>query len=71
MHGAELLQRAKQHADGIVEINGVDGQPLAEILAHRQPHSLSNVAAAKCCLNVSLEGEALQCIRWQNRPPCV
>lgn len=60
MHGAEFLKRAEQHADGIVKVDGVDRKPLAQILAHRQPHRLPDVPAAKGRLNVPFEGQALR-----------
>lgn len=52
MHGAILIQSPKQHADGVVEVDGVHSQPFEKVLSHWQPHSIPDIAAAKGRLDV-------------------
>ena len=59
MHGAVLIQSPKQHADGVVEVDGVHSQPFEKVLSHWQPHSIPDIAAAKGRLDVQLEGQSL------------
>ena len=58
--GTELLQRAEQHTDGIVEVNSVDSQPFVQILPRWQLNCFSDVAAPQGGLYVALEGQTLQ-----------
>lgn len=59
MHGAILIQSPKQHADGVVEIDGVHSQPFKKVLSNWQPHSIPDIPAAKGRLDVQLEGQSL------------
>lgn len=59
VHGAKLLEGAKQHADGIVKVHSVDGQPFAQVLPHRQADSFTDIPTAECRFDVPLERQAL------------
>jgi hypothetical protein len=57
--GAELVQRAVQDADCVVEVNGVDRKPLGQVLPRGQPDGLDHVPAAQRGLDVAFQLQAL------------
>jgi hypothetical protein len=57
---AELLKRAVQNADGIVEVHCVDCKPFIQVLSWWQLDSLCNVTTAQSVVYMLLELQTLR-----------